>query len=117
MPDKETKHNATGHGQAQLHDNGQIFRPISVFFIVEQTMLPSRFVDRLSPARRIWPDGMVHEIEKIAATAGMMSAYRYQRNLGHRCLRLFTDPSKGVRGSNFGTAAEITKTIEHCQAA
>jgi hypothetical protein len=37
IPHKETKNDAAGHGQPQLHDNGQVFCPVPVFFIIEQT--------------------------------------------------------------------------------
>ena len=53
VPYKKTKNDAAGHGQSQLHDKGQIFRPIPVFLIVEQTVIPWCCISRLFIRRRI----------------------------------------------------------------
>jgi hypothetical protein len=34
-PDKKTKNNTTGHGQADLHHNRQVFSPGAIFFITK----------------------------------------------------------------------------------
>ena len=63
VPYKETKDDAAGHGQPQLHDNGQIFCPVSVFFIVEQTAFPYRFIDFLFSSVS-GSDGVYQKLEK-----------------------------------------------------
>jgi len=48
---EKAENNAAGHGQAQLHDNGQVFGPIPVSLVIEQTAFPCRFIDRMGSVK------------------------------------------------------------------
>jgi hypothetical protein len=39
-PDEKAETDATGHGKADLHDDGEVFSPGPVFFVVEEHDVP-----------------------------------------------------------------------------
>jgi hypothetical protein len=46
QPDEKTETNASGHGQPDLHDNGKVFSPGPVFFIIKKHQFsPGRLAD------------------------------------------------------------------------
>jgi len=47
-PDKKTEHNTSGHGQAQLHDQLEIFHPRPILFIAEPSFVLSAHFAALS---------------------------------------------------------------------
>jgi hypothetical protein len=40
--DEKTEADAPGHGEADLHDDGEVFRPGPVFFVIEEHDVPIR---------------------------------------------------------------------------
>ena len=51
MAHEKAKNNTASHSKAQLHDNGQVFCPVPVFLVVEQTAFPCRFIVLVSIRR------------------------------------------------------------------
>jgi hypothetical protein len=65
MAHKETKNDAAGHGQTQLHDNGQVFCPVPVFFVVEQKIFPCCCIDLLfHPPTNNWSAICFNKLKK-----------------------------------------------------